>query len=46
MPTCRLLLPTILAASLIGCQTPSGNGSIDELPSSNPTGTTAELATG
>ena len=35
-----------VAALLLGCQTPARNGSINELPQSNPTATSADLATG
>ena len=46
MRTSRLLLPALLAAALLGCQTMSGNGSIDELPSSDPTAASTGLADG
>ncbi|MGJ9416415.1 hypothetical protein ACHAC9_01430 [Massilia sp. CMS3.1] len=46
MRTSRLLFSASLAAFLLGCQTPSRTGTIGELPSNNPTATTAELANG
>jgi hypothetical protein len=46
MRTARLLFPTLLAAALLGCQTVSGSGPIDELPSSDPTAVSTGLAEG
>jgi len=42
----RLLFPALLAAALLGCQTVSGSGPIDELPSSDPTAVSTGLAEG
>ncbi len=46
MRTARLLLSACLAAILLGCQTQPRTGSISELPSNNPTATSADLANG
>jgi hypothetical protein len=46
MRTSRLLLPALLAATLLGCQTTSGSGSIDQLPSSDPTAAGTGVADG
>ena len=46
MRTSRLLLSAGLAALLLGCQTQPRTGAINELPSSNPTATSADLADG
>ena len=41
-----LLISLGVAALLLGCQTPPQNGSINDLPQSNPTTTTTDLVTG
>ena len=46
MRTSRLLLPALLIATLLGCQSMPGSGSISELPSSDPTAASSELADG
>ena len=46
MHTSRLLFAASLAAILLGCQTPSGSGTIGELPNNNPTATSTGLTTG
>ena len=44
MHTFRLLFTTSLAAILLGCTSMPGAGPGDELPSNNPTATSADLA--
>ncbi|MBD8531887.1 MULTISPECIES: hypothetical protein [unclassified Massilia] len=46
MRTARRLLPALLVAALLGCQSVSGSGGIDELPSSDPTAVSTGLADG
>ena len=46
MRTSRILLPALLAAALLGCQSMPSSGSIDELPSNDPTAASTELADG
>ena len=46
MHTSRLLFAASLATILLGCQTPTGTGTIGELPSNNPTATSTGLTTG
>ena len=41
-----LLISLGVAALLLGCQTPARNDSINDLPQSNPTSTSKDLATG
>ena len=46
MRTPSLLISLGVAVLLAGCQAPPRSGSIAELPSNNPTATSAELAEG
>ena len=41
-----LLISLGVAALLLGCQAPAPKGSINDLPSNNPTSTSTGLATG